>query len=68
MAGNIVNGIAIVAQIYMWQFQLQAGQGYIDEVSFDGGIKIRNGNTVRINDPNAVFFSGLHRSTVLYSR
>jgi len=55
VAGNIVNGQAIAAQIYMWHFQLELNRGYIDEINFDGSIEIRNGNIIRINDPNAVF-------------
>ncbi|KAK3364573.1 hypothetical protein B0T25DRAFT_493465 [Lasiosphaeria hispida] len=37
---------------------MELSQGYIDEINFDGTMKIRNGPTIRINDPNAVFSAG----------
>ncbi|KAK0612634.1 hypothetical protein B0T17DRAFT_610700 [Bombardia bombarda] len=58
VAGNIVDGVAIAAQVIVTEFSLETNQGYIDEISFDGTIKIRNGPNIRINDPNAVFSAG----------
>lgn len=37
---------------------MEINQGHISEVNFDGTMKIVNGPTIRINDPNAVFSAG----------
>ncbi len=37
---------------------MEWNQGYIEQVNFDGSLKILNGPTIRINDPNAVFTAG----------
>ncbi|KAK4148880.1 hypothetical protein C8A00DRAFT_38530 [Chaetomidium leptoderma] len=58
VAGNIVNGQALAAQIIISEFAMELNQGHIDEINFDGSMKIRNGPTIRINDPNAVFSAG----------
>ncbi|KAK0702992.1 hypothetical protein B0T26DRAFT_744154 [Lasiosphaeria miniovina] len=58
VAGNIVNGVALAAQVIVSEFALEVNQGYIEQISFDGSIKILNGPTIRINDPNAVFSAG----------
>ncbi|KAK3337683.1 hypothetical protein B0T19DRAFT_351584 [Cercophora scortea] len=58
VAGNIVDGQAIAAQVIISEFAMELNQGYIEELSFDGTIKIRNGPNIRINDPNAVFSAG----------
>ncbi|KAK3372722.1 hypothetical protein B0H63DRAFT_497084 [Podospora didyma] len=58
VAGNIVNGVNWAAQIIVQEFAMELSQGYIDELNFDGTIKIRNGPFIRINDPNAVFSAG----------
>ncbi|KAK0744253.1 hypothetical protein B0T18DRAFT_470350 [Schizothecium vesticola] len=58
VAGNIVDGIPLAAQIIVTEFAMETNQGYIDQTNFDGTIAIRNGPTIRINDPNAVFSAG----------
>ncbi|KAK3695699.1 hypothetical protein B0T22DRAFT_418518 [Podospora appendiculata] len=58
VAGNIVDGRAIAAQVIISEFAMELNQGFIEELSFDGIIKIRNGPNIRINDPNAVFSAG----------
>ncbi|KAF2190007.1 hypothetical protein K469DRAFT_560720 [Zopfia rhizophila CBS 207.26] len=59
VAGNVVNGEAIAAQIQVAQFLTQFGQGYIETVDIaDGSLKIVGGPKVRINDPNAVYSKG----------
>ena len=58
VAGNIVDGVPLAAQIIVTEFAMEINQGYIDQVNFDGTIAIRNGPTIRINDPNAVFSAG----------
>lgn len=40
------------------QLSLQSSNGYIESLKPDGAIKIRNGPTIRINDPNAVYSAG----------
>lgn len=55
VAGNIVNGTSIAAQIYLWQYQLEFSQGYVTAVNSDGTMQIQNGPVIRINDPNGVF-------------
>lgn len=40
------------------QISLQASTGYIERLGTDGAIKIQNGPTIRINDPNAKYSSG----------
>lgn len=48
-----------VAQIQLYEFFEGFSFGFIDSVNFtDGSMKIRNGPTVRINDPNGVFSVG----------
>lgn len=58
VAGNIVNGQSLAAQIIISEFAMEWNQGHIEEINFDGTMKIRNGPTIRINDPNAVFSAG----------
>ncbi|KAK4672062.1 hypothetical protein QC764_611180 [Podospora pseudoanserina] len=58
VAGNIVNGVSIAAQIIVQEFAMEINQGYIEEINFDGTMKILNGPIIRINDPNAVFSVG----------
>ena len=40
------------------QLALQVSNGVIESLAFDGSIKIVNGPTIRINDPNAVYSAG----------
>jgi hypothetical protein len=40
------------------QLSLQLSNGHIESLGFDGLIKIANGPTIRINDPNAKYSSG----------
>ncbi|KAJ9630726.1 hypothetical protein H2203_001250 [Taxawa tesnikishii (nom. ined.)] len=58
ITGNIVNGRIIAGQMGVSQLSLQASQGYIASLSFDGAIHIANGPTIRINDPNAKYSAG----------
>lgn len=61
VAGNMINGQAIAAQINVGSpFFLEGSQGYIEEVNVEQAyLKIRGGPIVKINDPNAVFTKGL---------
>jgi hypothetical protein len=59
VAGNIVNGQALAAQIIISEFAMELNQGHIDEINFDGSMKIRNGPTIRINDPQRRVFGWL---------
>jgi hypothetical protein len=54
----VVSGVPIAAQVYISQFFTEASSGFIEKVNFDGSIKILNGPTIRINDPNAVYSVG----------
>ncbi|KAK1757943.1 hypothetical protein QBC47DRAFT_357845 [Echria macrotheca] len=58
VAGNIVDGNPLAAQVIVTEFVMETNQGYIEQINFDGSMKIRNGPTIRINDPNAVFSAG----------
>ena len=40
------------------QLDLAAASGVIERLEFDGAIKIKNGPTLRINDPNAKYSKG----------
>lgn len=58
VAGNVVDGKRIAAQVSISQFMLEGDTGFVESVEFDGRIKIRGGPTLRINDPNAVYSAG----------
>jgi hypothetical protein len=58
VAGNIVNGVPLAAQISISQFSLTGASGYIESVNYDGRIVLANGPTLRINDPNAIYSAG----------
>lgn len=58
VVGNQVNNIPIAAQIIISEFALEFNQGHIESINYDGTIKIVNGPTIRLNDPNAVFSAG----------
>ncbi|KAK5651794.1 hypothetical protein OQA88_11661 [Cercophora sp. LCS_1] len=58
VAGNIVNGVPLAAQIIISEFAMEMNQGHIESINFDGSIKIVNGPIIHINDPNAVFTAG----------
>ncbi|KAH8658241.1 hypothetical protein BX600DRAFT_500217 [Xylariales sp. PMI_506] len=62
VVGNIVAGIPYAAQISIAQFSLESNQGFIDSLNIDGSMKIANGPTIRINDPNAVYSAGYQAS------
>lgn len=53
-----MNGNAIAAQIRISQLLAQISNGYIESLGTDGAIKIVDGPTIRINDPNAIFSAG----------
>ncbi|KAK5734173.1 hypothetical protein LTR17_009156 [Elasticomyces elasticus] len=56
--GNYVDGVAIAGIVQLSQFALEANTGTIESLAFDGTIKMTGGQTVRINDPNAVYSAG----------
>lgn len=57
--GNTINGIHQVAQVITYEFFEGLASGFIESLDYeDGSIKILNGPTVRINDPNGVFSVG----------
>lgn len=59
VVGNVLSsGGPVAAQISVSQFFTQSSQGFINQVNADGSMKIANGPTIRINDPNAVFSAG----------
>lgn len=58
VAGNYVDGVAIAGTVQIAQYLLEANSGMIESLGFDGTIKMVGGQTVRINDPNAVFSAG----------
>jgi hypothetical protein len=59
VAGNVVNGQAIAAQIQIAQFLVEFNEGYIESVNIaDGSMKLVSGPTIRINDPDAVYSKG----------
>ncbi|KAK8016147.1 hypothetical protein PG993_014336 [Apiospora rasikravindrae] len=63
VVGNFVNGGGpIAAQVYVSSLFTQGSSGFISQVNFDGTMKIANGPTIRINDPNAVYSSGYTES------
>ncbi|KAJ0328341.1 hypothetical protein COL5a_005118 [Colletotrichum fioriniae] len=57
--GNSINGEPRVAQVQLYEFFEGLSSGFVESVDFaDGSLKIQNGPTVRISDPNAVFSKG----------
>ncbi|KAI3343207.1 hypothetical protein F4824DRAFT_485881 [Ustulina deusta] len=57
--GNFINGLPIAAQIQIYEFFEGLASGFIESIDFaNGSMKIQNGPTLRINDPNAVFSVG----------
>ncbi|KAH9999563.1 hypothetical protein F4779DRAFT_622692 [Xylariaceae sp. FL0662B] len=57
--GNFINGQPIAAQILTYEFFEGMSSGFIESINFeDGSMKISNGPTLRISDPNAVFTIG----------
>ncbi|EPE26368.1 hypothetical protein GLAREA_02280 [Glarea lozoyensis ATCC 20868] len=58
--GNIVNNQIIAGQMFYSQIDLAGSTGVIESLEFDGRIKILNGGTLRINDPNAVYSAGFN--------
>ncbi|KAK8104106.1 uncharacterized protein PG998_011139 [Apiospora kogelbergensis] len=63
VVGNFVNGGGpIAAQVYVSSLFTQGSSGFISQVNFDGTMKMANGPTIRINDPNAVYSSGYTES------
>lgn len=49
----------MAAQILAFQFMEGMSSGFIESIDFaDGSMKIANGPTLRISDPNAVFSVG----------
>ncbi|KAI0523775.1 hypothetical protein F5B22DRAFT_642876 [Xylaria bambusicola] len=57
--GNFINGVPIAAQVQIYEFFEGLASGFIESIDFeDASMKIRNGPTLRINDPNAVFSAG----------
>lgn len=57
--GNFVGADGpIAASVGIAQFQTQGSVGFISQVNNDGTINIKDGPTIRINDPNAVYSAG----------
>ncbi|KAF6832022.1 hypothetical protein CPLU01_06404 [Colletotrichum plurivorum] len=57
--GNSINGESRVAQVQLYEFFEGLSSGFVESVDFaDGSLKIQNGPTVRISDPNAVYSKG----------
>ncbi|PKS08149.1 hypothetical protein jhhlp_005425 [Lomentospora prolificans] len=57
--GNSINGVPRVAQVQLYEFFEGMASGFIESIdNADGSMKIQNGPTVRINDPNGVFSVG----------
>ncbi|KAM6511243.1 Hypothetical protein NCS54_01388500 [Fusarium falciforme] len=57
--GNTINGVHRVAQVIIYEFFEGLASGFIESLDYaDGSIKIQNGPTVRISDPNGVFSVG----------
>lgn len=61
--GNTINGVHHVAQVIIYEFFEGLASGFIESLDYaDGSIKIQNGPTVRISDPNGVFSVGYDRA------
>ncbi|KAK6443503.1 hypothetical protein LTR95_000330 [Oleoguttula sp. CCFEE 5521] len=58
VVGNYVNNVAIAGMASIAQFGLEANQGVIASLDFDGRIHMVGGQVVRINDPRAVYSAG----------
>ncbi|KZL69933.1 hypothetical protein CT0861_06931 [Colletotrichum tofieldiae] len=58
VTGNVVNGVAIAAQVSIAQALLNGASGYVESVNFDGRLKLKNGPTIRINDPRGIYSVG----------
>lgn len=57
--GNRLDGVPHVAQIIIYEFFEGESMGWIQSINYtDGSMKIQDGPTVRINDPNGVFSIG----------
>ncbi|KAJ3579294.1 hypothetical protein NPX13_g1274 [Xylaria arbuscula] len=57
--GNFINGVPMAAQVQIYEFFEGLASGFVESIDFeDGSMKIVNGPTLRINDPNAVFSVG----------
>jgi hypothetical protein len=59
VVGNFVGADGpIAASVSIAQFATQGSVGFISQVNNDGTINIKDGPTIRINDPNAVYSVG----------
>ncbi|KAI0126231.1 hypothetical protein BJ170DRAFT_464411 [Xylariales sp. AK1849] len=59
VVGNTLPGLGpVAAQIAISQFLTQDSTGFIEKINSDGSMKITNGPTIRINDPNSVYSIG----------
>ncbi|XMA18348.1 hypothetical protein WAI453_011139 [Rhynchosporium graminicola] len=58
VTGNIINNVIIAGQFSVSQLDLAFASGSIEGLSADGAIKIKNGPTLRINDPRARYSAG----------
>ena len=57
--GNSINGIPRVAQVQIYEFFEGLASGFIESIDHaDGSMKIQNGPTIRISDPNGVYSVG----------
>ncbi|KAH9209682.1 hypothetical protein DL95DRAFT_526720 [Leptodontidium sp. 2 PMI_412] len=58
VTGNIVNDVIYAGQFSISQLDLAAASGTIEALNANGAIKIKNGPTLRINDPRARYSAG----------
>lgn len=57
--GNFVGDSGpIAASVGIAQFLLEGSVGFVEKVNTDGTMKIKDGPTIRINDPNGVYSAG----------
>ncbi|KAK4161149.1 hypothetical protein QBC43DRAFT_303198 [Cladorrhinum sp. PSN259] len=57
--GNRLDGVPHVAQILIYEFFEGESMGWIQSINYtDGSMKIQDGPTIRINDPNGVYSVG----------
>ncbi|KAL2063288.1 hypothetical protein VTL71DRAFT_5093 [Oculimacula yallundae] len=58
VTGNIINNVIYAGQFSISQLDLAFASGLIETLGSDGAIKIKNGPTLRINDPRARYSAG----------
>jgi hypothetical protein len=59
VVGNVVDGHPTAGMVDIAAPMLQASQGEVESITFDPpSMKIKNGPTIKINDPNSVYSKG----------